>query len=471
MGKSLLNKLGKGAKRIGRGIRNGVLVATAVASLGFAGCNLCGPNPEPNHPPVVQTIPNQSINEGEGYQYQVIATDSDGDNLTYSLTQIPQTPPWLSINPSTGVIFGVAPSINDTIDYNISVKVSDGQDSDIQNYPLTVKNIPEIFDYLDIEGYLQDNESDTGKPGIVKIYNPLDLTIPLAQVEANESGYFGFHSIDRLVSEFPTGVIIKAISTNPSGNQNSYVRKINANIDPTPGIEPDVTVNPIRVVPYPDSSKNENFTASEFKDFMADINRSSGISKFDLSKLQRIRIFKYNRGGSPAGSFSNPGNVKNSIVNNHLSGWFERESVPIDVVEGNAPDEMPPSGWIFIEPYNTFSNPDELGNTTNYPDYTFSNSALIKLKSTTINPVDYTIAHEFGHASGVAIFEADGYPTPNVSPHLTYYPNHLTVMEYPSDTPEGTVTPGFADLKAAKIIQENTYGLEENLNNILGTSF
>jgi len=90
-----------------------------------------------NHLPVITSTPITQINEGQNYNYQVSATDADGDALTYSLTQ---NPSWLSIN-SNGLISGTAPQVNADYPYAVTVKVSDGKNFTTQYYTLTVKDV------------------------------------------------------------------------------------------------------------------------------------------------------------------------------------------------------------------------------------------------------------------------------------------------------------------------------------------
>lgn len=85
--------------------------------------------------PVISSSPLISINEGTSYYYQLIASDADGDTLTYSLLQ---NPAWISINPSTGVVSGMAPLVNANTGYTISIDVSDGVNIVAQTYSLTV---------------------------------------------------------------------------------------------------------------------------------------------------------------------------------------------------------------------------------------------------------------------------------------------------------------------------------------------
>lgn len=95
------------------------------------------PTPPTNNPPVITSTPTTEIDEEEAYSYQVTATDADADTLTYSLTQKPS---WISINPSTGLIFGTAPHVSSDTNHQVKVKVYDGEDYDIQTYTLKVKN-------------------------------------------------------------------------------------------------------------------------------------------------------------------------------------------------------------------------------------------------------------------------------------------------------------------------------------------
>lgn len=92
-----------------------------------------------NNAPVITSTAVTGVDEGQNYVYQVNASDSDGDLLTFSLTQAPS---WLSIDSSTGLISGTSPEVNVDTDYAVTIEVSDGTDTDIQTYTLTVINIP-----------------------------------------------------------------------------------------------------------------------------------------------------------------------------------------------------------------------------------------------------------------------------------------------------------------------------------------
>ncbi len=100
------------------------------------------PVPPQNSVPVITSTPVTQINSSQLYNYQVVATDADGDVLTYSLTQAPQLPAWLSINSSTGLLSGTAPSVSADTNYTLNISVSDGVNAPVsQVYTLTVLSV------------------------------------------------------------------------------------------------------------------------------------------------------------------------------------------------------------------------------------------------------------------------------------------------------------------------------------------
>ena len=96
------------------------------------------PCPHINHDPVITSSPITSITEGNIYTYDVQATDSDGDDLTYSIIDAPG---WLHINSNSGIISGTAPLVSSDTNFDVEVEVSDGNGGiDTQSYTLKVKN-------------------------------------------------------------------------------------------------------------------------------------------------------------------------------------------------------------------------------------------------------------------------------------------------------------------------------------------
>jgi PKD repeat protein len=77
-----------------------------------------------SQPPVVSQPNHQNNAEGQIISLQIVATDPDGDGLTYSATNLP---PDLSINPTTGLISGaLSYTAENNSPYAVTVTVSDG---------------------------------------------------------------------------------------------------------------------------------------------------------------------------------------------------------------------------------------------------------------------------------------------------------------------------------------------------------
>ena len=104
----------------------------------------------PNHKPVVSTIPDQTVTVEDKFKYQVKANDSDlGDILKYSINNIPAG---MSIS-STGLITW-APDNGQIGKHTISVKVSDGMDSTVVYFNMTVKKKETIFGFTNLDTLL-----------------------------------------------------------------------------------------------------------------------------------------------------------------------------------------------------------------------------------------------------------------------------------------------------------------------------
>lgn len=76
-----------------------------------------------NAPPVIEDIPDQTINENEDFSYQIKANDIDGDNLTYSIENIDELPEGISISNNGLIKWDVL--FYEAGSYNIDVRISD----------------------------------------------------------------------------------------------------------------------------------------------------------------------------------------------------------------------------------------------------------------------------------------------------------------------------------------------------------
>jgi len=85
-----------------------------------------------NRPPVLTNPGNQTHAQGANVSLQIVATDPDGDNLTFNATGLPDG---LRINTANGLITGALAASGN---YNPTVSVSDGSLSDSESFTWTV---------------------------------------------------------------------------------------------------------------------------------------------------------------------------------------------------------------------------------------------------------------------------------------------------------------------------------------------
>jgi thermitase len=93
---------------------------------------------QPNRPPVLAPIGNKQVNEGVLLTFNISASDPDGDNLTYSASNLPQG---ATFNPTTKT-FSWTPNYQQAGVYpNVHFEVTDGALSDSEDITITVNNV------------------------------------------------------------------------------------------------------------------------------------------------------------------------------------------------------------------------------------------------------------------------------------------------------------------------------------------
>ncbi len=101
-----------------------------------------------NRPPVLVPIGNKTVNEGELLEFTVTGSDPDGDNLTYSTSNLPSG---ANFNPVTRV-FSWTPDYDQTGIYTISFTVTDDGDPPLnysEEVTLTVESSPPVEIIID----------------------------------------------------------------------------------------------------------------------------------------------------------------------------------------------------------------------------------------------------------------------------------------------------------------------------------
>ncbi len=88
-----------------------------------------------DHPPSITSPPMLTGAAGAIYSYQIAAIDPDGDPLTFAA---PTAPAWLTVDPVTGLLAGIAPAASGT--YSLTVEANDGRGGRAeQSYNLTTR--------------------------------------------------------------------------------------------------------------------------------------------------------------------------------------------------------------------------------------------------------------------------------------------------------------------------------------------
>lgn len=92
-----------------------------------------------NQTPVWSTVSGSlgSVDLGNPASFSVLATDPEGNALTYSISG-GSLPDGLSINPLTGAITGTAPIVTTTTTYSFSVNVTDGNNASTRSFSIVV---------------------------------------------------------------------------------------------------------------------------------------------------------------------------------------------------------------------------------------------------------------------------------------------------------------------------------------------
>jgi len=92
-----------------------------------------------NAAPTISGTPSLIINVGQSYSFTPTASDPDGDNLTFSIQNMP---PWAQFNTASGALSGT-PQAGDAGSYaNISISVSDGNlGNTLPEFTITVNQV------------------------------------------------------------------------------------------------------------------------------------------------------------------------------------------------------------------------------------------------------------------------------------------------------------------------------------------
>ena len=190
-----------------------------------------------NRPPVLNSIGNKSVNEGQQLQFTVSATDPDGNSLVYSASNLPTG---ASFNSSSRTFSWTPTFTQSTVYYNIRFTVSDGSLSDSEYINITVVNVnrPPVLDPIGNKSVnegqqLQFTVSATDPDGNSLVYSASNLPTGAS-----------FNSSSRTFSWTPTftqsGIYynVKLTSSDGSMSDSEYINITVVNANQAPIISP-----------------------------------------------------------------------------------------------------------------------------------------------------------------------------------------------------------------------------------------
>ncbi len=117
---------------------------------------------ETNRAPVITTPADQINDEGDAVNLPIVATDDDGDTLTWGATGLP---PGLAIDPASGTITGTLP-FDSAGNYTVEVSAADGTDTGTAQFNWTVGDVNQT-PALTSPGAQVNDEGDVISLGIV----------------------------------------------------------------------------------------------------------------------------------------------------------------------------------------------------------------------------------------------------------------------------------------------------------------
>jgi hypothetical protein len=348
------------------------------------------------------------------------------------------------------------------------------------------------YDLLDVQGVLQDNETHSTQPGIIRVYDgKIDSTTGtnrrIGEIPVNASGQFNTRFNFRV--EDLDNYLSVAGKKVENGTQESFVRTMKLPKSDQKGLI-------LRVVPYTGLAEN-GITPEDFRQFMYDLNWNEEIPlRFDFNGefikdipgfhgLEGIQILSENPFGVQYGTFSSATQqqVESKILDeNDINGIIGSYRIkPEQIFIGNSPAHftldgtvmgidsnwvIPDPGWIIVTPR---SDMRIAGTSISYQKKEIVSHGTITKGTIYIIPdaiINIGIfSHEFEH-----MFDGPGISV-IISPDKTIM-NQSTGLSTISTT-------GPADKKVGKVNYEPSfmvfpqagYPHVDSLENILGLKF
>ncbi|MEH6395112.1 tandem-95 repeat protein [Pseudoalteromonas sp.] len=252
-----------------------------------------------NDVPVISGTPTLSISEKIAYSFTPTAADTEGDSLTFSITNKPS---WLSFNGTTGLLSGTASNSDVGVYSNIIISVSDGMDTvSLPAFNVTVVN---VNDAPMISGTPALNVDQDALYSFTPTANDIDGD-SLSFSIANKPSWAGFDN--------NTGQLSGTPSNDDVGMTSNVVISVSDGAIITALSGFNITVNNVNDAPTISGTANTTVSEDSLYQFIPSVNDIDGDSlSFSISNKPSWADFNTNTGelsGTPdnsnVGSYAN----------------------------------------------------------------------------------------------------------------------------------------------------------------------
>jgi hypothetical protein len=206
---------------------NGVASCTVLIDDSYSLTNktfLINVNPINDIPTIISPYPLE-VDEEDTYLYDVEATDVENDTLTYSLLEKPSG---MIIDSVTGLI-NWTPDDADVADWNISVKVEDAGDFDMQNFTITVNPVNDA-PTINITEIVIAVEDINKTLNVSKYVNDVDNNNSLLTI-TEDSAYAAVNG-QIITFNYPNGILEEEVTITVSDGARTGSQTINVTITP-----------------------------------------------------------------------------------------------------------------------------------------------------------------------------------------------------------------------------------------------
>lgn len=212
-----------------------------------------------NHPPVLESIGNQSVNEGQLLEFTVNASDPDGDNLIYAVENLPAG---ATFNPTTHV-FSWTPNFNQAGNFeNVEFTVTDDgspMELDVESITITVGGVNRAPEFTPVAP--KEVLENVQLSFTVSATDPDDDTVTLSAANVPTGASFnpntGVFSWTPTLSQAGNYVVTFHASDNGSPVETGQIEVvITVGDDPTPAEQADNLVTSVINYDFPTHIEN-----------------------------------------------------------------------------------------------------------------------------------------------------------------------------------------------------------------------